>query len=70
MSNRNLITEASNGKLTSLTSISSGGGHKLNSEAAAAILSQNNDFRIYFVGVDGVGSQSVLRGLGEASQKL
>ncbi len=36
MSNHNLITEASNGKLTSLTPISSGGGHKLNSEAAAA----------------------------------
>jgi len=36
MINKKLISEASNGKLSSLTSISTGSGHKLNSEAAAA----------------------------------
>jgi hypothetical protein len=36
MINKKLISEASNGKLSSLTSISTGSGHKLNSEAATA----------------------------------
>jgi len=36
MSNRKLINEVSNGKLTNLTTISTGSNHKLNSEAAAA----------------------------------
>lgn len=36
MTNRKIISEATNGKLASLTPISTGSGHKLNSEAAAA----------------------------------
>jgi hypothetical protein len=36
MTNRKIISEATNGKLTSLTPISTGSGHKLNSEAAKA----------------------------------